>query len=139
MLQKQLPPVNSPASIFVISKPDRKTLEEWSRSRTLAARVVLRSRIVLQLADGEGVRAVGRALGVAPATVRLWRERFLEHGPPGLLKDAPGRGRKPALDPTVRETLRTAGNGVEPLAARALARVLGVSASTVSRWRTKDR
>jgi transposase len=127
--------MNDTGSALDVSTLDRQILQQWSRSRILAARVVLRSQIVLRLADGESVRAVGRGLRVAPATVRLWRRRFLELGPPGLLRDAPGRGRKPALDAAVRQTLRAAGNGFEPLAARTLARILGVSASTVSRWR----
>lgn len=119
------------------SERDRKLLLTWSRSRTLPARVVLRSRIVLMLAGGDGGKAVADALGIAPATVRLWHRRFLEHGPPGLLRDAPGRGRKPALDQAARQALRR-GTGVgDALTTRERARELGVSASTVSRWRRR--
>ena len=90
-----------------LSQSDRELLARWSRRRTLAARVVLRSRILLMLGAGRGVAAVAAALRVAPATVRLWRRRFLEHGPQGLLKEAPGRGRKPALNLAAREALVT--------------------------------
>lgn len=121
-----------------ISQHDRALLARWSRSRTLAARVVLRSRIVLMLADGYGVKAVAERLGVAPATVRLWRRRFGASGPEGLLRDAAGRGRKPLLDSETRRRLREeSGVGADaPLRERA--RALGVSVSTVSRWRRSD-
>jgi transposase len=120
---------------FLISKDDRLLLLKWSRSRTLAARVVLRSRIVLMLAEGGRVKAIAQELRISAATVRLWRQRFRERGPAGLQQDAQGRGRKPALDASVREALRTAaGNS---LSVRARARELGVSAATVSRWRRR--
>jgi transposase len=73
----------------------RKMIEEWSRSRTLPQRVVLRSRIVLMLGNGYSARAVGRLLGVSRHTVNLWRRRFSDGGCDALAKDKPGRGRKP--------------------------------------------
>ena len=121
-----------------ISVRDREVLRQWSRSRTLAARVVLRSRIVLMVAGGDGVKAVSDALRIAPATVRLWSRRFRERGPSGLLRDAPGRGRKPALDPAARQALRSAAGVGDGRTVRERARELGVSASTVSRWRRRS-
>jgi transposase-like protein len=117
-----------------LSRDDREVIAGWSRSRTLPARVVLRSRIILMLGANRSATVVAAALGVAAATVRLWRGRFLEYGPGGLLKDAPGRGRKPALDLATREALRS---GVGVLSVRRRARELGVSAATVSRWRRR--
>ena len=126
-----------PVVIVQLSRSDRELLARWSRKRTLAARVVLRSRILLMLGAGRGVAAVAAALKVAPATVRLWRHRFLEHGPQGLLKEASGRGRKPAMNPATREAVR-AGAEVDGVpSVRTRARELGVSASTVSRWRRR--
>ena len=124
--------------MFRISVHDRETLRRWSRSRTLAARVVLRSRIILALGEGDGVTAVADALGIAPATVRLWRRRFEEHGPAGLQHDAPGRGRKPALDFATRQGLRKALDVVGSPTQREHTRELGVSAATVSRWRRRS-
>ncbi|MGH9237190.1 MAG: helix-turn-helix domain-containing protein [Vicinamibacterales bacterium] len=99
---------------------------------------MLRSRIVLMLADGYGVKAVAERLGIAPATVRLWRRRFGESGPEGLLRDAAGRGRKPLLDSETRRSLREQlGAGADP-PLRERARALGVSVSTVSRWRRRS-
>lgn len=120
-----------------MSAHDRTLLFTWSRSQTLAARVVLRSRIILMLADGDSVKTVATALGIVPATVRLWGRRFRESGPSVVLRDAPGRGRKPALDLVARRALRQ-GSGVEDaVTVRERARELGVSASTVSRWRRR--
>lgn len=121
-----------------ISPHDRSLLVKWSKSRTLAARVVLRSRIVLMLAHGQGVGAVADAVGVAHGTVRLWERRFRESGPQALLRDAPGRGRKPVLDSESRQALRHEPGVGGALTLQQLARKLGVSASTVSRWRRRD-
>lgn len=133
--QEPLPVVRSRRGGLSLTEFDRDTLANWSRSGTAAARVVLRSRIVLMLADGEGVKAVAAALDIAPGTVRLWRTRFESLGPNGLLKDAPGRGRKPALDVAARQALRL---NAGTIGVRASARALGVSPSTVSRWRRRE-
>lgn len=73
----------------------REVIEQWSRSRTMPQRVVLRSRIVLMLGNGYSARAVARLLGVSRHTVNLWRRRFSDGGCDALAKDKPGRGRKP--------------------------------------------
>lgn len=118
-----------------LSPEHRAQLAEWAASRTLPARVVLRSRIVLELAASGGIRQVAAALGVARGTVRLWGRRVAAHGPEILLRDAPGRGRKPALEPAVREMLRSGRGPNAGASGRAVARELGVSASTISRLR----
>jgi len=121
-----------------LSAQDRALLTTWARSHTLALRVVLRSRIILLLATSGSVRHVATALGVARGTVRLWRQRVAAHGPEALLRDAPGRGRKPALAPATRQTLR-AGYGPDTgVSGRARALELGVSESTISRWRRRS-
>ena len=122
-----------------LTRSDGELLARWSRKRTLAARIVLRSRIILMLGAGRSVAAVAAALRVAPATVRLWRRRFLEYGPQGLLKEAPGRGRKPALNAAMREALRARDDVMGSASVRSQAGELGVSASTVSRWRRRQR
>jgi transposase len=114
------------------NEPDRAALERLSRSRTLPARVVLRSQIVLMLLAGKPVNRVALALNVTPNTVRLWRSRFSTLGFPSLLHDASGRGRKPKIDVDIRATLRGDARSV-----RQIACALHVSASTVSRWRRR--
>jgi hypothetical protein len=82
------------AARFVIDALDRATLEGWVRRRTTPQRTVLRSRIVLLLADGLSSREVARRLDVSRHTVDLWRRRFLAEGCDTLLRDRPGRGRR---------------------------------------------
>ena len=95
--------MSSPDEDRVIGGEARKLLLSWARSRTLATRLVQRSRIVLLLAEGQRVSDVARSLGISESTVRLWRSRFHTHGPQGLLNDAPGRGRKPVLPEAARD------------------------------------
>ena len=63
----------------------------------IPARIVERSRILLLLADGAGIRPTADQLQVGYNTVRRWRDRFLEAGCRGIEQDAPGRGRKPVI------------------------------------------
>jgi transposase-like protein len=120
-----------------VGSQDRDLLYTWARSRTLATRLVQRSRIVLLLADGKRVTEVARSLGISETTVRLWRTRFLAHGPQGLLNDAPGRGRKPVLPQSARDALRVRHSESDVVTVRQQARELGVSPATVSRWRRR--
>jgi transposase-like protein len=124
--------------LLAISEHDERLLLKWSKSRSLAARLVLRSRIVLMLSRGAAVRAVTEELHIAPGTVRLWRRRFRELGPSGLMRDASGRGRKPVLSDAARESLQGAHGSEDVPTVRERARELGVSASTVSRWRRRS-
>jgi transposase len=78
----------------VVSHDDRRMLERWVRMPTATQRLVLRSRIVLLLADGCPAREVARRLGVSRPTVALWRRRYAEEGCDALTRDRPGRGRK---------------------------------------------
>ena len=75
----------------------RQYLERNARGRSIAARVVLRSRIVLWAAKGLQNLDIAARMKIAPRTVRRWRERFLDQGMAGLLKDAPRPGRTPSI------------------------------------------
>jgi transposase len=119
---------------------DRTTLERWTRSPTMAQRVVRRSHIVLLAIDGIPAEQIAERCRVSAATVKLWTLRFRQGGTPALLRDAPGRGRRSSLDPTFRERLRAAnlldGSG-QPVSLRRAAAFLGVSPSAV--WRAMKR
>ena len=73
------------ANIPRCSEEDRKTLEAWSRSKTMESRLVDRARMVLGCIDGEPVSQIARRLRVRPNTVIDWRSRFEREGPTGLL------------------------------------------------------
>ena len=65
-----------------------------ARSRTAPARTVERARIVLLSRYGDSVEEIEETLGVCPATVRLWLNRFNRQGVKGLA-DRPRSGRPP--------------------------------------------
>jgi hypothetical protein len=68
---------NSPrARHLVVSDEDRRMLERWIRMPTAPQRLVLRSRIVLMLADGYAARDVARRLEIGRPTVALWGRRY---------------------------------------------------------------
>lgn len=119
---------------------DRVRLEQWVRASTAAHRLVLRSRIVLLLADGQSQAGVARALGVSRDTVARWARRFSEGGVDALQRDRPGRGRRPGRNrqhvARVLEALRSAPPGTWTV--RTLAAHVGVSAASVQRiWRER--
>ena len=76
----------------VCSQSERQILEDWSRSRTLEARLVERARIVLGCLDGKPVGTVAASLQVRPNTVIDWRRRFETEGIAGL-EDRPRSGK----------------------------------------------
>src|SRR5665811_599194 len=89
-----------------LSDDDRRTLEKFARSRTLAQRTVLRARALLFAAQGVANNEIAARVQVNPNSVRMWRQRFEEEGIEGLGKVAPGRGRKPSLpEGTVAEVV----------------------------------
>jgi transposase-like protein len=135
--QKNLNGMRDRSPALVLSAHDHDLLLKWSKSRTLPARVVTRSRIVVMLARNATLKTIARELRIAPGTIRLWRRRFRERGPQGLLDEARGRGRKPTLSHAERQALRTETARADALTVRERARQLGVSASTVSRWRRR--
>jgi transposase len=116
-------------------------LEGWVKSAS-QARLKRRSRIILLLASGLSQAAVAAQLGVSRRTVAIWRQRFLEGGAAILKHDRPGRGRPKgrSADAVAAITAAMANppNGQERWTARALAKHVGVSHSTVLRvWRDK--
>lgn len=132
----KLTPPSGRSRRLVLGPGDRVTLERWARSRTLAARLVLRARIVASLSEGQSVAVTAVRLRTTRATVRLWRHRYVTEGLESLTRDRAGRGRKPL--PT-RDTIVCGESHESHGPIRALARSLEVSPSTVSRWRRARR
>ena len=77
----------------MISDDDRRTLQRWSRGRSVPARLVLRANIVLLAAAGRLNKDIATELNTGMKTVCLWRNRFAESGLAGIEKDAPRGGR----------------------------------------------
>jgi len=126
---------------IVLEVDIRRKLEQQARGRSTAARVVLRSRIVLLAADGFQNKQIAATLKVAPRMVTLWRGRFLAQGVAGLLKDAPRPGRTRTITTEITATLIAKTTQSSPANAtqwstRTVAQEMGVSKASVSRiWR----
>src|SRR3954471_19230418 len=142
-----------PKTSLVLSDSDRSNLLAWGSQSDGA--LAQRSRIGVACADGLSNNDVAARLGVSPATVGKWRDRFTERGLDGLADAAPpGRPRRvdprggrtltppPArpgasarreADPLIAAALGTAERGGPIPSTHSLARSLGLSQSTVSR------
>src|SRR5436305_450201 len=125
----------------VLSVEEREELERLAAGRRLPARVVERAGIVLLAAEGKQDREIARVFGVSRRTVSLWRHRFVEKRIPGILKDAPRPGRRRRISPEViaeiiRKTTRETPTARTHWSTRSLAKVMGLSPSTIGRvWR----
>lgn len=130
-----------PEPLVNVNATGRAQLEAWSAGRSVPVRLAMRSRIVLMLADGMGIKPTARELGVGPGTVRRWRDRYLKQGCKGLERDAPGRGRKPWItqeerQEILRKTLETKPAAATHWSLRKMAEVAGVSRHVVHQvWR----
>ena len=128
------------ASKVRLTQEQQDDFERFARSRTLAARLVERARIVLMAAAHNPNEEIARSLGIVRQTVALWRERFVAQGIDGL-EDAPRSGRPPSILPgqieeIVRKTTRETPAAATHWSTRSLAEATGMSASTVGRiWR----
>ena len=118
-------------------------LQLWVHAASSSQRLVRRCRIVLLLASGVSKSEAAVRLHVTRRTVAMWEQRFLEGGPDALRSDRPGRGRPKGRSKSAIASI-TAAMATPPLGrdrwtARALARHVGVSHSTVLRvWRDAD-
>jgi len=141
MKTKQKPGPGRPISLLSLTDEDRAELERRIKAPTASKRDSLRASIVLKRA-ALGQAEAAESLGCSEACVSRWTARFRRKGLAGL-KDAPGRGRKPYLDPSRVATVITRVNqppkGYARWSARTMARESGVSRSSVSRiWRAND-
>src|SRR5437016_14400165 len=87
------------APTVVLEEGEQETLKQWARGRSLPARLVERSRIVLLAATGKQDLEIAAEIGISNQKAARWRKRFLQFGLAGLEKDAPGRGRRPTITP----------------------------------------
>src|SRR5450432_1353337 len=126
---------------IVLKEDVRRKLEQQSRGRSTAARVVMRSRIVLLASDGLQNKQIAEKLQIAPRMVTLWRGRFLRLGMEGLLKDAPRPGRAPSISAEataalIAKTTQSTPANATHWSTRTMALEMGISKASVSRiWR----
>jgi transposase len=77
---------------LVLSAVERTELEAMRRSRTIAAGLAQRARLILALADGEPYPVLCARLELSTTTLTRWRKRFEQHRLAGL-HDAARSGR----------------------------------------------
>jgi transposase len=124
-----------------LNSGDRTALEQQARGRSLPARVVERSRIVLLAADGLQDREIAAELGITPEKAARWRNRFLDGGWEALAKDAPRLGRARTVTDRkvawiVKLTTSAKPANATHWSTRTMAERTGVSEATVRRiWR----
>jgi len=124
-----------------LSEDERATLTTWARSRTVAARLVTRAKIVLLAADGRQNQQIADELGIDRGTAVIWRGRFATQRLAGIAQERPGRGR-PATKrrhwakTIVKVTLETTPPNATQWSQRTLAAHLGISTAMVTRvWK----
>ena len=81
-----------------LTEEERKELESWQRSTTMAAGLARRGRIVLLLAQKRSLSEISRRVGLRRRHVEKWARRFIEDRIDGL-GDKRGRGRAPVFSP----------------------------------------
>jgi transposase len=85
------------AEPLVLTEEERQELQQMTQSRTLPAGDVMRSRMVLLLADGVTYQKIQDLLDTTAPTIARWKRRFLQHRLAGLLEEL-----HPGQQPSVR-------------------------------------
>jgi transposase len=121
-----------------MSDAHREMLAVLARSQTASVREVRRARALLLAADGVANYRIAAEVGVSPATVAAWRERFSADGLAKLGRVRKGRGRKPTIpqqviDQIVDLTQNSRPEGETHWSTRTMAERVGVSKDTVQR------
>ena len=124
-----------------VSAASRLRLEAIVADRNSPQKHVWRARIVLLTAVGAGTAEIMRTAGVSKTAVWRWQERFMTEGVDGLLRDKTRPSRIAPLgaeiaDRVVALTLEDPPGETTHWTAEAMARLIGVSVSSVQRiWR----
>src|SRR3954449_1369271 len=131
---------SSVLSPVALSAAERAQLESWTRRRTSAQALALRSRIVLLAADGRNNIAIARELGIHRNVAGKWRSRFLQDRLDGLVDEPrPGRPRTISddkVEEVIVKTLEAKSKDATHWSTRSMAREVGLTQSAVLRiWR----
>src|SRR4051812_7050111 len=129
-------PIPVPLAIE-LSDDERAQLEAWTRRRTSAQALALRSRVVLAAADGLNNTEIASELGLAVSSVRKWRKRFAEHRLDGLTDEPrPGRPRTitdEQVDAVITTTLESTPKDATHWSTRSMAAEVGLTQNAVLR------
>jgi transposase len=123
-----------------LTAEERAQLVSWTRRRTSAQALAMRSRIVLLAAQGRNNTEIAAELKIHRNVAGKWRSRFVEHRLDGLLDEPrPGRPRTitdERVEEVVIKTLETTPKDATHWSTRSMAREVGLTQSAVLRiWR----
>lgn len=129
-----------PRATVTLTADERHRLDSLAHRSRSAPDVARRARIILACAEGRETTAVARRLHVSATTVCKWRSRFLEERLDGLFDEPrPGTPRTitdDQIEQIVIRTLETTPRGATHWSVRDMAKVSGISPSSVNRiWR----
>ena len=120
-----------------LTADERERLEAWTRRRTSAQALALRSRIVLLAAEGATTPRSPRSCGIQRKTVAKWRNRFVEHRLDGLTDEPrPGQPRKitdAKVEEVIVKTLETTPKDATHWSTRSMAAEVGLNQTAVHR------
>jgi transposase len=129
-----------PKAEVVLTQAEREQLQAWARRRKTSQALAMRSRIVLECADGLENQVVAQRLETSPQTVSKWRNRFVKMRVDGLV-DAPRSGAPRTIgddrvEAVIAKTLEEQPMNATHWSTRLLARDMKISQSAVNRiWR----
>lgn len=131
-----------PIRLLTITPEQRRELRATINRPTAAVRENRRAWIILNRANGLSQTQTAAKVGVARPVVVKWEQRFRKTGLAGLA-ESKGRGRKPWIDPKVREKIVVHATQPPPnrsrWSVRSMAKSAGVSKATVQRiWSAND-
>ena len=124
--------------LIVLDRKARGELEQLLSDGNTAQKIAKRARIVLMTADGHGVVAIMREVGVSKTTVWRWQDYFAEAGVDGLIK---GRSKPPGRKPlsaamklkVVEKTVKERPANATHWSVRSMAEEMGISHTSVQR------
>lgn len=122
--------------LIVLDRKARRELEQLLTDGNTAQKIAKRARIVLMTADGHGVVAIMREVGVSKTTVWRWQDYFAEAGVDGLIK---GRSKPPGRKPlsaamklkVVEKTVKERPANAAHWSVRSMAEEMGISHTSV--------
>jgi transposase len=123
---------------IVLERKARTELERLLADGNTRQKIAKRAKIVLMTADGYGVVAIMRAVGVSKTTVWRWQDYFAEAGVKGLIK---GRSKPPGRKPldaaiklkVVEKTVKERPANATHWSVRSMAEEVGISHTSVQR------
>src|SRR5450432_3961130 len=130
--------------VLEVTDSQQKQIEQWLAALGTPQQVALRGRIILAAGHGKSEASIAAEMNVNRKTVRLWSERFVAQGLPGIWEVAPGRGRKATysaerIKALIDATLQSKPKGMTHWSCRLMAANQGISKSTVSTlWRSHN-